>query len=78
MPADSKTRERAAAWSRRTFVKSAAAGLALGAPGRLAASRANEAADLCRIVFDLDPDPKNEAVLDWLRRGGYCWGIEAP
>ena len=78
MPADSKTRERAAAWSRRTFVKSAAAGLALGAPGRLAASRANQAADLCRIVFDLDPDPKNEAVLDWLRRGGYCWGIEAP
>ncbi|MBM3855023.1 MAG: twin-arginine translocation signal domain-containing protein, partial [Verrucomicrobia bacterium] len=66
-------------WSRRDFLKSAAAaGLAFGAPGRGSAATANDAADPCRIVFDLDPDPKNQPVLDWLKRGGYCWGIEAP
>ena len=68
----------ATAWPRRTFLRSAAAACALGGASRSQGAAATRSADPCRLVFDLDPDPKNQAVLDWLRQGGYCWGIEAP
>lgn len=65
--------------SRRTFLKAVPLMLASRTMMRNLKSEAvRKEPDPCYIVFDLDPDPKNQAVLDWLKRGNYCWGIEVP
>ena len=65
--------------TRRSFLKivpAATLAIALRIPAQTPVKHVET--DPCFIVFDLDPDIKNQAVLDWLKRGDYCWGIEVP